>query len=265
MRLHALAALVVLSAWVAVAGRAHADTTVEVLDTYPSGAQVTLGTNQSFYVRLAYNTDQPVRIWARPYFQGKPANAGSNPSQIHTGSGEALGWFFFMQPGDQVDEIRIKAGDGRASTTPVVATLHVDVRAGNMPAADHGDPAWVTDLRQRAQQAQRADAEASMANVASPASMALFAGFMLLMLTIGVSAFAAPAWGLWRWRGGWRVAAAVPAALMAFVVLRIVVDGMRDPTSHNLWPFEILQAGALSLVVMGVLALARKFAGTGKA
>ena len=31
------------------------------------------------------------------------------------------------------------------------------------------------------------------------------------------------------------VAAAVPAAVFA----RVVADGMRDPTSHNLWPFEV--------------------------
>jgi hypothetical protein len=28
-------------------------------------------------------------------------------------------------------------------------------------------------------------------------------------------------------------------AALAFVVARIVVDTLRDPTSHNLWPFEI--------------------------
>ena len=31
------------------------------------------------------------------------------------------------------------------------------------------------------------------------------------------------------------VAAAVPFAVFA----RVVADGMRDPTSHNLWPFEV--------------------------
>jgi hypothetical protein len=81
---------------------------------------------------------------------------------------------------------------------------------------------------------------------------------MLSMFAIGLLAFAAPAWGLWRWRGGWRIAAAAPAALMAVVVLRLVVDITRDPTSHNLWPFEILQTGALSVVIMAILAVLRK-------
>jgi hypothetical protein len=33
---------------------------------------------------------------------------------------------------------------------------------------------------------------------------------------------------------------------------------MRDPTSHNLWPFEILQAGLLSIVVILGLLVARR-------
>jgi peptidoglycan/LPS O-acetylase OafA/YrhL len=39
------------------------------------------------------------------------------------------------------------------------------------------------------------------------------------------------------------VAAAVPAAVMA----RVVVDTTRDPTSHNLWPFELIIAFLVGL------------------
>ena len=73
----------------------------------------------------------------------------------------------------------------------------------------------------------------------------------------------APLWALWKWRGGWRLAAVVPVAVMAFVVGRIVVDTSRDPTSHNLWPFEILYSGAAGLALIVVLALARRFTGAG--
>src|SRR3546814_12877482 len=76
--------------------------------------------------------------------------------------------------------------------------------------------------------------------------MFLFGGSMLALPLVGLLALALPAWALWRWRGGWRIAAMVPAALMAFVVLRIVVGVAIDPTSHNLWPFEILMAGRLA-------------------
>lgn len=59
---------------------------------------------------------------------------------------------------------------------------------------------------------------------------------------------------------GLEMAAAVPAAMMAFIVLRIVVDGFRDPTSHNLFPFEILLAGSAS-TAMTVLYFVHKFFG----
>jgi hypothetical protein len=39
-----------------------------------------------------------------------------------------------------------------------------------------------------------------------------------------------------------------------------VVDTARDPTSHNLWPFEILMYGTLSLALMAALKIARLFA-----
>ena len=93
----------------------------------------------------------------------------------------------------------------------------------------------------------------------------LMGGFMLAMLAVGVLGFVAPAWGLWRWRGGWRVAAALPAALMTLVVLRIVVEVSLDPTSHNLWPFEILMTGASSVALMLVAVAARKIAGASRA
>jgi hypothetical protein len=94
--------------------------------------------------------------------------------------------------------------------------------------------------------------------------MLLFIGFMLLMAALGLFGLLAPAWGLWRWRGGWRIAAAAPATLMGFVVLRLIVDTARDPTSHNLWPFEILMAGGLNSAIMVALLIARKVNGAGR-
>jgi hypothetical protein len=64
-------------------------TTVEVLETYPAGKQVTLGRGENFYLRLSYDTDHPIGIWARPYFKGEPANAGNNGSYSYSGNGEA--------------------------------------------------------------------------------------------------------------------------------------------------------------------------------
>lgn len=245
---------------------ARAETRVELLGTWPAGDTVTLHRNQTFYVHLGYRSDQPVRIWVRPYFEGKQVNAGSNPSRVHpAGSGEALGWFFLSDPGAQVDELKVTAGDGSNNGTPVVATFPVSVASDDAPADSAAQPAWLASLRAADQAAQRADYEKTVNTPPSGGDFALFNGFMLAMFALGLIGFAGPVWGLWRWRGGWRMAALLPAAVMAFVVLRLFIDTARDPTSHNLWPFEILMWGSLSCLWMLAVVLVRKLSGVQRA
>jgi hypothetical protein len=237
---------------------ADAATRVRVLATDPPGDAVILARDQNFYLLLEYETDRPVGIWARPYFQGREVAAGSNPSASRSGTGRTIGWFFFMHPGDEVDEIRIRAGDGSTGGTTVVATYPVRITAGAEPAAARAEPDWVAQLNRRDREEQRAAYQARMSTPPSTGEVALFNGFMLLMLAIGLAGFAAPAFALYRWRGGWRLLAAVPAAGMAFVLLRLLIDTARDPTSHNLWPFEILIAGGLGSAAMFVLFALRR-------
>jgi hypothetical protein len=248
-------------AFSAFVGGARAETEVRVLATHPAGNPVTLGKNQTFYLHIGYTTDEPVSIWARPWFQGREVKAGSNPSRSHTGSGETLGWFFLMEPGEQVDEVRITAGDGTDGGTRLIATHRVRITGSDRPAASTSEPDWLVTLSEQEKRLQREDFEKRASTPASAGDTLLFGGFMLAVAALGVGGVAAPLWAVRRWRGGWRVAAAVPVVMMGFVVLRIVVDTAGDPTSHNLWPFEILQVGVLSLVVIGVLLVARKFSG----
>jgi len=254
----------VMSICLGLIADARAATSVEVLATDPPGAHVQLGRNQNFYLRVGYRTDQPISIWARPYYQGREAKAGTNPSRRYNGAGEALGWFFFMEPGNQVDEIRINVGDGTPGGTYTAMTYPVHIVGNSEPASAHKQPAWVMELTQKEQAAQQADYDKRMNTPPSAGDVVLFNGFMLLMLALGVVGFAAPVWGVWRWREGWRIAAAVPAAMMAFVVMRLVFGVARDPTSHNLWPFEILQVGALSVAIMLALFAARKISGASR-
>ena len=244
---------------------AHAQTHVELMDTWPSDATTSLAPNQKFYLRLQYQSDRPVHIWARPYFHGEPADAGSNPSRTYpAGSGEALGWFFLSRPGVRVDEIRIRAGDGSIKRTAVVATYPVSLVAGSSPVHTPASPEWVTRLSAKDKAAQDAEYQKAMNQPITAGETLFFTGFMATMVALGLIGVAWPAWGLWRWRGGWRAAAAVPAIVMAFVILRIVVDGARDPTSHNLWPFEIVMWGGFSFVWMLVAGLVHKLSGAGR-
>jgi hypothetical protein len=251
--------LACLFACLGFSGALPAATTVQVLDTFPAGHDITLGRNQNFNLRLAYSTDTPAGIWIAPYFQGKLARAGTSPSAMLSGSGETLAWFFLMQPGDEVDEIRIRAGNGGTTTTPVVTTYPLHLVGGTGLASKVDPPPWVTELGERARAAQQEAIRDRNAQPETVGGMALVSGFMLAALGLGVVGFGAPVWMFRRWSGAWRLSAAIPAGLMAFVVLRILVGVAHDATSHNLWPFEIVIAGALSAGLCLVLAIAHRF------
>jgi hypothetical protein len=256
--------LVAAMLWLSsVVQTARAATTVELLETEPADRTVTLGAGQTFYMRIAYSTDTPVRIWARPYFEGREVNAGSNPSRVYEGDGETLGWFFFLgEPGQQVDEIRISAGDGSSAGTHELERLPVRITAGTASATARPEPDWLARLKAENERLQRADYERRMSEPPGAGDQAIAAGFMLAVLAIGIGSLTLPLRAMRRWEGGWRVAAALPLLWVGFVVLRIVVGTASDPTSHNLWPFELLYAGVLSLVLLGALTLARRATAT---
>lgn len=247
-------------ATVLLAVAAHADVRARVLAIDPpSGA--TLGRDEPVYVRIQFESDEPVNLWARPYRGGKPVERGArfNASAKHQGAGYALGWFSFTGPAE-VDEVRIRAGGGKPWREWEVASYPVRLSWTDQSAAPRNAEPWVGELKSQTEAAFRQAAREQAARPPSAGDTALFAGFMLAALGLLVGGLAGPAWALWKWRGAWRIAAAAPVAMMAFVVLRIVVDVARDPTSHNLWPFEVLMWGAASVGILGALAVARRLA-----
>ena len=88
----------------------------------------------------------------------------------------------------------------------------------------------------------------------------IFDAVLLLIFAGAFSAlFLIPAYKTWKWPDAWSWAAFVPVTVMAFVVLRLVVDTYKDATSHNLWPFEIAMFGVGSLLFIGAVTLLRRF------
>lgn len=235
----------------------HAESRAQIVDTQPPKT-ATLGRDESFYVRIQYATDGPISLWARPYFNGKPVDkTRSNASAQYTGTGEALGWFALVEPGE-VDEIRIRAGGGKPYREWELTSQAVQLRWTAAGPSGATSAAWVDDLKAADAARGREETQRRANEPVSTGDMAFFSGFMLLMLALLVAGIGIPLWSVRKWRGGWKIAAAVPAAVVAFVALRIIFDTARDPTSHNLWPFEIITFGAIALAIIGVLALARR-------
>lgn len=230
--------------------------TVEVVEAWPAGSTVELAPNQNYYVRLAYTTDVPVRIWARPYYRGREVDAGSHGSSLVEDSGETFGWFFLPDPDQRVDEVRINVGRG----VDPVASHRVEVvsmRAARAPVTS--EPAWVAANRELAKQRELAEVERMASEPMGRFEALLVGGLMGVGPLLGLLALVAPFLAIWRWRGGWRLAAALPLVVMGLVLLNIIVGVVIDPPSHNLWPLELLMVAIVGLVWIGVLALARLF------
>jgi hypothetical protein len=61
-----------------------------------------------------------------------------------------------------------------------------------------------------------------------------------------------------RWRGRFRLAAAVPLPGWGAWLANLIRDLSIDPTSHNLFPFEILIGAVAALVYLALLAIFRR-------
>jgi hypothetical protein len=72
------------------------------------------------------------------------------------------------------------------------------------------------------------------------------------LIVVGVLAAAARAVGKARLLG---VILVIGAAVPAPILARIAVDTAKDPTSHNLWPFELIIAAVIGILVSAAGAL----------
>ena len=90
--------------------------------------------------------------------------------------------------------------------------------------------------------------------------------FNLAMFAIPALPFAALARRLSRTsRDEWQLLAWVPVLPLAIWGFVVALAVTRDPTSHNLWPFEAVMWGGLSLVLVGGFVVARRLVMRGDA
>jgi CDP-diglyceride synthetase len=75
------------------------------------------------------------------------------------------------------------------------------------------------------------------------------------LLVVGVLAAVARAWGKARLRA---VVLVVGASVPAPILARIVAETSKDPTSHNLWPFEVI----IAVMIGALCSLAGALAGS---
>ena len=79
----------------------------------------------------------------------------------------------------------------------------------------------------------------------------------ILVLGMPFLAFLLPILAMRRWQGVWRWLAALTMAPIAYDILRIVTGLAADPTSHNLFPLEMILWSAPGLFALCLLWLIR--------
>jgi hypothetical protein len=62
-------------------------------------------------------------------------------------------------------------------------------------------------------------------------------------------------YGLIKWRGGWRMASAIPLLVLVAFFAPLVPDWMKDGTSHNLWGLVFIPLSMILSAYSGVVVL----------
>lgn len=229
---------------------------LQVLDTEPA-RQANLHDNEAFFLRIAYRSDRPIQVFARPYYAGEQAaNAvgpTTHPAQVlPAGSGETLGWFSYRGYAN-VDEVRIRAISADTSEQLLSISVPVQLYWDDIkPATRQARPDWVVALNAAQQQA------VSRPTPSSAGDLLLGELIILVMFAVIIMGIAWPIWGWLKWQGGWKLLAGLPLAVFAAWILFIAFGVALDPTSHNLWPFELLMLAGGTFPYMVVVAIVRR-------
>jgi hypothetical protein len=82
--------------------------------------------------------------------------------------------------------------------------------------------------------------------------------FLLIAFGLPVVYLVVQVRALRRWEGTARALAWLPVLAAGLYGLNFALDVARDPTSHNLFPFELIIGSVLGLGFLGLCALGRR-------
>lgn len=235
----------------------------EVLETSPP-SPATLHRGDHVYVRIRYETNVPMWIEGRYSNHGAPARAArmSGAGLAGPGKGELIVWASFVAQAG-VDAIDLEAyTNGRGGFAR--QHLAVDFTWDGQPTAGETRAPWVAPLLAEEQARQQKAFGEMERQFYSPGSGGLgaTAGLVsivgLLALAVVVGGFVWPIYGAIRWKGVWRIAAALPLAAGVLWTLKDAYDLFLDSTSHNLLPFEYVIGAVVTVPYMLVVAIWRR-------
>jgi hypothetical protein len=212
-----------------------------------------LAGGQNLYVRVAYESGEPLRFQAAGYHRGqKHASLAMNPSPAYpAGKGEAVVWLF-GQPGARIDEVRVRVCDANwKQLSEVPVKVAAEWHAGVPPAPE---APWARELTAAQQQA------VSSAMKQEPVATTLFdkIWFALAAVLVPLAFLCVPgypilqAWTLWKLRGPSRLLSALPLSFMLPVYAFCLYALSQD---SNLWPLYAIFASPVAFIITLVIFL----------
>ena len=238
MRIGIPALTVLLTALAVPAG---AQVRLFVADMDPS-ASATLGHWEQFSLRIEYETDRPIRIRGDAMLDGRRVTSiNSGSPQYDAGEGEALFWFAYTDAA-RVDAIVVRAVDEDSGEVLAETERPVRLEWTGRAAARRKPAAWVERLQAQHAARMRRQIQVS-AGEESPAATLFFMAMTWSVPVYIVLQLVA----LWRMRGGWRVAAAVPAVPMGLVLVYTLLAML---AGSNLFPLMLLFASPPAAVYL---------------
>jgi hypothetical protein len=233
-------AVVALS--LALGARAHAAVSaVRITAVSPEPAAV-LRPRQSLYVRVEYESDEPIRLQAHAWVDGRLVPSMMNPSPAYpAGKGEAIAWVA-LEDGQRLDQIRVQIYDGR--WRPLVETTETLSARWSASAGESTPAPWVKSLNDF----QQHGVGVSMTEGAGPLGT-LVSG--LIVSGVFALAFGYPVLqilALVRACGAWRTVAALPVFVMipTYALCLYALSA-----GSNLWPIWALFLSPPASLVAG--------------
>lgn len=218
-------------------------------DRDPS-SRTTLASGQPLYLRIAYESNVPVRFRAEAYSGGELVERGAayNPAPPYpAGDGEGLAWISFREA-TTIDEIRLTAHDDRWKEI-ATASYSIDVSWSGARARPREPVSWARRLSDEQQQV--------MSTAATNASEEddVLGGVVIAAMGLSIPAYLLlQAFMLLRFRHGWRMAAMVPLVGMIPLALYTLFGLL---AGSNLWPLGLLFLTPLALGYLILLSVAR--------
>ena len=214
-----------------------------------SGGRLAVG--DTLYLRISYSSPVPLRFRGTGYIGETEVTEGAayNPAPVYpAGEHEALVWISYAGPA-LIDEVRIGVKDAgwkllRSLSYPVMA----EWAAG---APRRGRAAWAAQLSDR-QQAMTSDSMAGtdgsdgLASLLMALAAASIPGYVCLQLFM-----------LYRYSGGWRIAAGLPLVVMIPLALYTVAALAME---SNLWPLMMLFLAPPAFLYLAGLLIVRLLA-----